>query len=123
WPDNDQAGVKSVEALRTVLVAVGVIAFRVFDLTAFNRFKPGEAGQLIEAANEWPEKADAFDAAALGWTAQHFAALEIRGALLLSLQSETPPAIPTPTPTEETPASELPSGAPFGFKIDDNGVW
>lgn len=123
WPDNDQAGVKSVEVLRAALAAIDVKAYRVFDLTAFTHFAPGEVGQLIEVASVWPEKADAYDAAVGGWNTQHFAALELRGALLLSLERETQPAIPAPTPTEEAPADETPSGAAFGFKVDDSGVW
>lgn len=123
WPDNDFAGDKTVDALRPVLNAIGVKSFRVFDLNVFTRFAPGNDGQLIAAATTWPEKADAFEAVALGWNVQHFTALELRGALLLPLEGEAPAPTPNITPNAETATSDKPSAIPYGFKVDDDGVY
>lgn len=123
WPDNDHAGEQTIETMHKALDAVGVSAFRVFDLSVFSQYTPSANGQLLEAANDWPPKADAYDAIALGWSAQHLAALESKGALLLPLEGKQPEAAPIAPPLPEQPASESPSVTPYGFKVDDKGVW
>ncbi len=123
WPDNDLAGDKTIDALRPVLNAIGVKSFRVFDLGVFSRLSPGESGQLINEPAIWPEKADAFDAVAMGWNAQHFATLETQGALLQPLEGEALTPAPTITPNADTATSDKPSTIPYGFKVDDSGVW
>jgi putative DNA primase/helicase len=122
WPDNDLAGQKTIDALRSVLNVVGVKSFRVFDLGVFARFAPGESGQLIESESVWPEKADAFDAMAMGWSVQHFSKLESSGALLLPLAGESSKPVPNITPITENAAKDKTSPVPYGFKVDDTGV-
>jgi uncharacterized protein (DUF927 family) len=122
WPDNDKAGIEAAEKLQAVLVAVGVAEYRQVDLGVFAQYSPGENGAL-NPGGEWPEKADAFDAAAQGWTAQHLAALEAQNALLLPAPGK-PIATHTPdTPSTENATSAAHGPAPFGFKVDDAGVW
>ena len=123
WPDNDLAGDKTIDALRPVLNAIGVKSFRVFDLSIFTRFVPGNDGQLIGGEYTWPEKADAFDAVAMHWNSQHMAALESRGALLLPEEGEAPAPQPTITPKAENATSDKTSAIPYGFKVDDDGVY
>jgi len=123
WPDNDLAGDKTIDALRPILNAAGVKSFRVFDLGVFTRYLPGESGQLIAAVSVWPEKADAFDAVALGWTAQHFTTLEIQRSLFQRSESEPQAAAPNPIPNTQNIISDKASVIPYGFKIDDAGVY
>lgn len=123
WPDNDEAGEKTIEALRTVLDVIGVKSFRVFDLAVFSHFVPGESDQLIEASNIWPEKADAFNAVEMGWKSQHISKLESLNLLLLPLNNESPKPIPNITPNTESAVSDKTSPVPYGFKVDDLGVW
>lgn len=138
WPDNDEAGQQTIEVLGKALVAVGVSAFRVFDLSAFSRYSPAPNGKLLHVASEWPPKSDAHDALVMGWASQHMAELEKRGALLLPIEIETKEPMQSVAHIKEAPASKPPSSdtsnpinsdesdtetkAPFGFKVDDAGV-
>lgn len=123
WPDNDLAGDKTIGALGNMLNVIGVKSFRVFDLSIFSRFAPGESGQLIEVNTIWPEKADAFDAVEMGWNLQHITALELSRSLLLPMESEEPTPAPTITPIIEKTTNDKPSTIPYGFKVDDSGVF
>jgi putative DNA primase/helicase len=139
WPDNDIAGEHTIGTLGKVLIAVGVTAYRVFNLAVFSQYAPGLNGELLQMASEWPPKSDAHDAIVMGWTAQHLVELEKCGALLVPLDGEVVQPIQSLTPTKEKPASEALSGdevapaysddpetkskAPYGFKVDDLGVW
>lgn len=123
WPDNDLAGDKTIDTLRPVLNAIGVKSFRVFDLSIFARFAPGKNGQLIEGEYTWPEKADAFDAAALGWLSPHLTALIERDMLLLPLDSEAPARQHIIAPNAENIIRDKANVIPYGFKVDDDGVY
>lgn len=85
WPDNDKAGADSVGPLRAVLGVAGVESFQPFDLSLFARFKPtntpAKGAELQEATPDytWPEKADAADALALGWSSGHIPLLIAKG--------------------------------------------
>lgn len=90
WPDNDKAGTDSVPPLRAILGAAGVAEFLSINLALFSQFSPtldanGKA-QLSNSNSSWPPKADAADAVALGWTADHITQLMGKGLI----QSETP---------------------------------
>lgn len=130
WYDADFAGEQTIATLGKVLDAVGVSAFRVFDLSAFSQYSPALNGELLQVASEWPPKSDAHDALVMGWTAQHMAELEKRGALLMPVEGDNTKPIQPITPIEEKPASEAANSenseaitkAPFGFKVDDAGV-
>ncbi len=123
WPDNDLAGEKTIDAMRPVLNAIGVKSFRVFDLSIFARFAPGNDGQLIEREYTWPDKADAFNAAALGWLSSHLTALIERDVLLLPLDSDAPALQHIITPNAENTTSDNTNLIPYGFKLDDGGVY
>ena len=130
WPDNDEAGQQTIEILGKALGVVGVSAFRVFDLSAFSQYSPAPNGELLQVASDWPPKSDAHDALVMGWTAQHLAELEKRGALLLPVEGDTKEPMQLVAHVEEKPASEAARGeniepennAPFGFKVDDVGT-
>ena len=123
WPDNDLAGSKTIDALRPVLNAIGVNSFRIFDLSVFTSFLPGNGGQLVERENTWPEKADAYDAVELGWSSPHITTLVQRNTLLLPLESEAPTPQPSIIPNVENPISDSVSVIPYGFKVDECGVY
>lgn len=100
WPDNDRAGTASVAVLKAALEATGVAGFEVVNLAAFG--------------GDWPEKADAADAVALGWTPEKLAALIADNKLLVT--GEAKPATPN--------APAAPESSPhFGYTVDNAGVW
>lgn len=139
WPDNDEAGQQTIATLGKALGAVGVSSFRVFNLSAFSQYSPALNGELLQVASEWPPKSDAHDALVMGWTSQHMAELENRGALLLPVEGGTINPMQTITHNEEKPAYEAASDeadapeyseqtgaenkAPYGFKVDDSWVY
>jgi putative DNA primase/helicase len=123
WPDNDTAGQQTISPLTKALEAVGVAAFRVFDITAFARYSPASNGELLNTAREWPLKADAFDALALGWTAQHLNALELRNELLLPASGDSKNPSSILAYREENSVREIQHPVPYGYKVDDSGVY
>lgn len=88
WPDNDQAGKDSVPVLSKALKTTGVASFHLLNIRLFGRYLPGsKSGMAILETDsrqppEWPEKADAADALATGWTADHIALLRAEGLVL-----------------------------------------
>lgn len=111
WPDNDPAGLSCANQLCVLLKDLGCSNVDVIDITAF-AVEPvinGENSVSFGDAITWPDKADAYDAVALGWTAQH-----------INLLSETKKLI-VRTPTAIS-AHTLGDAIPKGFKISDRGV-
>lgn len=110
WPDNDEAGLKSVTTLQAALTAAGVVGFAVVDLANFGP--------------EWPEKADAADALELGYTAEQLSALIADNRLLVADGGDSTPSAPN-TPETQTGGAPEPSynAAPFGYTVDDSGVY
>lgn len=85
WPDNDKPGRDSVEVLREHLQKQNVKSLSIINTTLFKQYSPGTQGSeahLNEGASttpDWPEKADAADALAMGWTADHIELLLSKG--------------------------------------------
>ncbi|MDQ2076079.1 DUF927 domain-containing protein [Marinimicrobium sp. ABcell2] len=119
WPDNDEAGEKSVSAIRGALEAVGVGALHVLDLGIFKRCVPDSSGKPKESADaRWPEKADAADAVEFGWKAEHFSALAASGSLLKG--ADVPASENASAPTDTEAQSNQPA---FGYRVNDGGVY
>lgn len=144
WPDNDTPGAASVAQLAAILAKLGATPLFVLDVAAFSRYKPLATGtnddspNLIEAAGTWPDGADAFDACALGWRAEHLTALELLGVwrafdgqpIQTMPQGETPPTTQPSTPkrtTKQNPSGAAPSepaaDSVGGFKVCDDGIY
>ncbi|GAC22511.1 hypothetical protein GMES_0201 [Paraglaciecola mesophila KMM 241] len=111
WPDNDPAGQSCANQLCVLLKDLGCSNVDVIDITAFEVAPVinGENSVSFGDAVTWPDKADAYDAVAMGWTAQHIELLSETKKLTIN----TPTAISTHT---------LDSAIPKGFKISDRGV-
>jgi hypothetical protein len=145
WQDNDTPGAASVAQLAAILAAVGISTLRVLDIGVFSRYKPlsinpnDDSPDLIEEISTWPDGADAFDAYALGWRAEHLTQLELLGVwrvfdasqpIKITAQGETPPA-PQPNTPKTTAKQTQISSAPIepasdsvgGFKIGDDGIY
>ncbi|QBF81963.1 DUF927 domain-containing protein [Shewanella maritima] len=107
WPDNDQAGKESVAVLHKQLKNIGIENFRVIDTQCFVQNAPSKNGELI-AGGHWPDKADAYEAIELGWTAQHIA----KATELNKLFTKA-----------EVKQLALQDGIPHGYRLDKNGIW
>ncbi|MEO6823249.1 MAG: DUF927 domain-containing protein [Nitrosospira sp.] len=73
WPDNDTAGMKCMEAIAQLVREAGAREVRLINIAAFAQV-PGRdgAGQpTLSEGTSLPEKWDAADALADGWTADH----------------------------------------------------
>ncbi|WP_295874036.1 DUF927 domain-containing protein [uncultured Zhongshania sp.] len=86
WPDNDKAGSESIAPLRAVLGVAGVADFTPFNLGLLSQYRPGtedNTGKVVLSTanntNRWPDKADAADALAQGWQADHMRLLIEKG--------------------------------------------
>ncbi len=125
WPDHDQAGKDSVSELAKALSRVGVASFALVDLALLDKYTPtnnGGAATLSPGPGDggaWPEKADAADAAALGWTVDHLALLQDKGLL-------APYPLKGAAKTAAAPSAP-PTGAPDKpqdrFKTTDLGLF
>ncbi|WAJ69747.1 DUF927 domain-containing protein [Catenovulum adriaticum] len=111
WPDNDEAGQEIIDKLKAVLESVKVKSFNVVNLAFFSSYKPTDKG--LSAGGEWPEKADAFEAVQMGFTAKHISAAIKKGVFIQPDENEAVEAID----------EDQPEWMPKGFKIDDNGLY
>ncbi|WP_049721076.1 DUF927 domain-containing protein [Gilvimarinus polysaccharolyticus] len=110
WPDNDDAGAASIGTLQAALNAVGVAGFEVIDLASFG--------------GDWPDKADAADALELGFTPEQLNTLIADNKLLVTSEGKAASATPTAPKSHNKADSEGPdSAAPFGYTVDDGGVY
>jgi len=108
WPDNDKAGSDSIAPLRAVLGVVGVADFTPLNIKLFAQHSPSTdaaSGKATLSAatdsNQWPSKADAADALALGWKAEHIELLLKNGLTGIPKQK--------PKPTEQSNNSDITS--------------
>lgn len=123
WPDNDDAGLKSVEKLSAALRRVGASEFKLLAINAFGRYIPGDAGQVKESSRaKWPEKADAADAAALGWKADHIAELLTLGVLLTTTTPERAND-QEPGPSDGVAPDDKDNQPAYGYKVTEAGVF
>jgi uncharacterized protein (DUF927 family) len=113
WPDNDKPGRDSVPKLRTVLATKSVASFAVINLEALKNNTP--RGETLANGGQWPDKADAADAVAMGWTAGQLDALAARGELLAITQASTPTKNLVDTAAD-------PENAPR-FSVNPSGVY
>lgn len=108
WPDADTPGEQSVPVLQKALQAVGVKSFQAINIQAFADCSPSNQNgkASLNDGGTWPEKADAADALAMGWTAAHIKLLDQSGKLF----------------KKQAPDVE-PSGKFQGFKVTDKAVF
>jgi uncharacterized protein (DUF927 family) len=108
WPDNDEAGHKCMAAVADLLGKAGAREVRRIDLAAFT-----QGGKPL------PEKWDAADALADGWTAERINELCNAPGFLIdakpSSQGEAPKDGRAPMPEPEAPQTR--------FHCNDGGVW
>ncbi|OUS15267.1 hypothetical protein A9Q88_11975 [Gammaproteobacteria bacterium 50_400_T64] len=85
WPDNDKAGRDSVTPLAEQLQKQAVKSLAIINIALFEQYSPSRdddkasLGKTESNAKGWPVKADAADALAMGWTADHIALLVNKG--------------------------------------------
>ncbi len=125
WPDNDEAGRVCMASVADLLAKAGVGSVRRLNLTSFARTPGADAGgqPILNEGAPFPEKWDAADALAQGWTAGHIK-------LLLDLPDflqpcEAMPAAPVAAATNQpkTPAPTEPETPATRFHCNDQGVW
>lgn len=124
WRDNDEAGRQCMASVADLLAKAGAASVQRLSLTAF-ACTPGadvEGKPILNDGPPPPEKWDAADALAQGWTAGHIRLLlDLPDFLQLCEATAGAPAAAdnqpaTPAPTEpETPATR--------FHCNDQGVW
>lgn len=118
--DHDAPGEESIAKLASALQAARAGRCSLISLTPFATYRPAQnaQGATLEAGGTWPEKSDAADAAAMGWTADHIAQLFERGELLAPFpaapQSATRTAAATPLSDTENTAR---------FSVSTSGVF
>lgn len=125
WPDNDSAGRDCMDKVMALAKAAGAASVEVFNLAAL-ACAPGlsaDGAPMLGDARTLPEKWDAFDAVADGWTAAHFALLQQRGGLFVGNETEPQPAT---APSAESAAGDPPVAQSEthrrGFELADDGV-
>ncbi len=111
WPDNDKAGQSCAAQLSTLLKGNDCKKVLLLDLAGFEQTpttneqrKPCFGDKLV-----WPDKADAADALALGWTAEHIKLLKDSKKLFIKKPETTTAATIDPT-------------IPKGFRLGAKGV-
>jgi len=85
WPDNDEPGKKAMNEVAKSLEKISVEKVRTIDLSIF-KLKPSRTGKnpKLTPGARWAKGADAFDAVANAWTAEHIKLVDKeRGGLYL----------------------------------------
>lgn len=120
WPDNDASGLESIAKLTGVLKAACASCCSLISLAPFAKYRPTQDANCaaLEYGGEWLAKADAADAVAKGWTADHIALLHQRGELLTPLPAVSQ-NISSATKSETQTVSE---NTPR-FSVNPSGVY
>lgn len=121
WPDNDEAGLACMASVADLLKKAGAATVQCLNLAAFAR-TPGmdaEGNPTLADGAALPEKWDAADALAAGWTAGHIDRLRVLGGWLHSTD-----AAPKQTALQTAlPADDTPEPPQTRFHCNDRGVW
>lgn len=123
WPDNDEAGRECMAKVAKLAKEAGAKSVEMFNLAAF-ACAPGvgmDDAPCLSGARPLPEKWDAADAVAAGWTAGHVD-------LLMQLPDFLQPAsVETSAPVADAPRNTVPDDASGDklsrFDCSDRGVW
>lgn len=122
WPDNDEAGRGCMAAVATLAQQADAASVGVFNLDMFARDPVGDAEYPeFGIKRPLPEKADAADLVASGWTAGHVALLMQSPGFLQPVDMTTPAHAGDTkhnAPADETGGEQLPH-----FHCNDQGVW
>ncbi|PIY01085.1 MAG: hypothetical protein CO125_07230 [Hydrogenophilales bacterium CG_4_9_14_3_um_filter_59_35] len=122
WPDNDEAGRECMAKVATLVKQAGALSVDVFNLPAF-ACAPGAGVDdvpCLSGARSLPDKWDAADAVAAGWTGAHIDLLMQAGELLrpvLEQVKDAPNNAQTPLANGEG-GEQLPH-----FHCNEKGVW
>ena len=121
WPDNDEAGRECMAKVATLAREAGAVSVEIFNLAAF-ACEPGmgaDDAPAIGNARPLPDKWDAADAVADGWTVVHVALLMQTAGFLQPVETSASEA--------ETPRNAVADGEggeqlPH-FHCNEKGVW
>lgn len=123
WPDNDEAGCACMASVAALVREAGAVSVEVFSLAAF-ACAPGLGADDVHAlsgACPLPDKWDAADAVAGGWTAGHVEMLMQSPGFLQPAPIDTSAQV-TETPrnvvTDDKGSEQLPH-----FHCNEQGVW
>ena len=96
WPDNDEAGAKCMRVVAELVRKAGAASVRALRLAAFEKraAHDTEGRATLQAGVRLPEKWDAADALAGGWTAEHIALLREAGELFEAADTPRMPDAP-----------------------------
>ncbi|MES2000363.1 MAG: DUF927 domain-containing protein [Pseudomonadota bacterium] len=122
WPDNDAAGQACMVAVAGLLTQAGAASVQRLNLAAFARTPGSDADgkpTLTDAA-PLPEKWDAADALAQGWTAAHSQLLRDQTDFLQTCEATAPPSGQQQSATLDKAAPHNPKTP---FLCTDEGVW
>lgn len=123
WPDNDEAGRECMAKAAILVRDAGAKSVEVFNLAAF-ACAPGEGMDevpVLSGARPLPEKWDAFDAVAGGWTAAHVEMLMQTPDFLQPPAVQASAQVPGAqgnTATDDAGGKQL-----SRFDCSDRGVW
>lgn len=129
WSDNDAAGLACMASVADLLNKAGAATVQCLNLAAFSR-TPGmdeEGNPTLTDGASLPEKWDAADALAAGWTAGHIDLLRGMAGWLVAAdaapkQAASPAAPPSAAPSAP-PAGDAPEPPQTRFHCNDAGVW
>lgn len=121
WPDNDAPGLECMATVARLAGEAGAAMLKMIDLSAFARTpSQNEAGEpVLLPGSPVPEKWDAADALAGGWTAAHVLLLRKEGGILVN------PPKPSTSTAEKNERQEAADLEPprTRFHCNDEGVW
>ncbi len=120
WPDNDETGQACMAKVATLAKDAGAASVEVFNLDLFAIDPAGDAEYPeFGIKRPLPEKWDAADAVAAGWSAGHVALLMQSPDFLQPADTPAQAGYPKHnTPADDTGGEQLPH-----FHCNDKGVW
>jgi uncharacterized protein (DUF927 family) len=120
WPDNDDAGHECMTKVATLAREAGAASVEVFNLDLFMSVPAGDAEYPeFGIKRPLPEKWDAADALAAGWSTGHCALLMQAPDFLQPVQTPVPSQ--AADPKHHAPAND--EGGEQLFHCNDKGVW
>ena len=125
WPDNDEAGQACMANMADLLKKVGAATVHRLNLAAFTR-TPGndsEGRSTLTEGAPLPDKWDAADALAQGWTTEHIALLREGPDLLQAVDNVPKPTAHRTTPPANKAIDDTPEPPQSRFHCNDQGVW